>query len=340
MRVACLDGQGALRVDERPDPVPGNDELVLDVAACGLCGSDLKARGAMPAGTVMGHEFAGVVAAVGASVGLPWSEGMRAAVLPVRSCGRCAWCRRGEVAHCDAAELIGLGGGAGGLAEKAVVPAVHAFPLPDGVPVELGALVEPFAVGLHTVAVAGVNGGETILVLGAGPVGLTTAQWARLRGAGAVVVADPVAARRALATRFGATGVIDPATEELGGPYDVVVDCVGRPGLLDQCVGAVATKGRVVVAGVCAEPDPYLPVLALLKELTVAFSVYYRPDEFRTVVEAFASGRIEPARLVSRMVGLEWVEQAFADLAGTASAGKILVRPAPSAADGAVAVAP
>jgi (R,R)-butanediol dehydrogenase/meso-butanediol dehydrogenase/diacetyl reductase len=327
VRAAVIGNDAAFEVGPVADPRPEPGQLVVRVTACGICGSDLKARPAMPPGTVMGHEFCGEVVAVGEGVGAPWREGVRAAVLPVMSCGHCPWCRAGDVAHCEVARLIGLGGGPGGFAEFAAVSAELSFVLPEGLPEAHGALVEPFAVGLHTARVARITSGDSVLVLGAGPVGLTTAQWARVLGANAVVVADPIAARRELSAQFGATGAIDPSTDELGRGFDVVIDCVGKPGLLDRCVAATATKGRVVVAGVCAEPDPYLPVMALLKELTISFAVYYRPEEFELVINAFETGQIDPDPLVTRIVALEQLDSAFASLTGTATDSKILVDP-------------
>jgi 2-desacetyl-2-hydroxyethyl bacteriochlorophyllide A dehydrogenase len=172
-----------------------------------------------------------------------------------------------------------------------------------------------------------VTTGDDVLVLGAGPVGLTTARWAADLGASRVVVVDPVAERRQLSASFGATAALDPTTEELGRGYDVVIDCVGKPGMLDRCIDAAETKGRIVVAGVCAEPDPYLPVLALLKELTIAFSVYYRPEEFEEVIAAFAEGRIDPGPLVTDTVALDGADSAFDRLATSPTDSKILVDP-------------
>ena len=328
MRAAVISSQQGIEVRNVADPAPGPGQLVVRVTACGICGSDLKARPALPHGTVMGHEFCGEVVAVGAGVDRTWQEGTQAAVLPVFSCGACSWCATGDVAHCRSARLVGLGGSPGGFAEFAAVSADLSFALPETVPDSHGALVEPFAVGLHTARVARIAEGDSVLIIGGGPVGLTTARWARVFGAREVVVSDPLVARRELSGRLGATEEFDPTHDELGGrAFDVVVDCVGKPGLLDACVAATATKGRVVVAGVCSDPDPYLPIVALLKELTVSFSVYYRPEEFRLVIDAFASGQIDPGPLVTNTVALEQLEAAFSSLAGTTTDGKVLVEP-------------
>jgi (R,R)-butanediol dehydrogenase/meso-butanediol dehydrogenase/diacetyl reductase len=326
MRAAVVGTGGSMAVEQIPDPSPEEGQLLLRVSACGICGSDIKARLAMPHGTVMGHEFSGEVIGMGRDCD-GWKEGMRAAVLPVFSCGTCSWCLAGEVAHCLSARFVGLGGGSGGFAELAVASARHSFDLPESIPENYGAMVEPFAVGLHTARTAKITRGDSVLVIGAGPVGLTTTRWAKIMGANEIVVADPVAARRALSDAFGATAVIDPLTEDLGHHYDAVIDCVGKPGILDKCVAAAATKGRIVIAGVCAEPDPYLPILALMKELTVAFSVYYLPEEFEQVIRAFGSGSIDPGPLLTRTASLETIESAFGSVAESATDGKILVAP-------------
>ena len=322
-----IDADGWFEATSLPDPAPGPGELVLRVTGCGICGSDLKARPMLPAGTVMGHEMCGEVVAVGRGAGDRWREGMRAAVLPVLSCGSCGWCRAGDVAHCTSAALVGLGGGAGGFAELVRTSADLTFPLPDGLPEACGPLVEPFAVGLHTARLAEIREGDDVLVIGAGPVGLTTARWARELGAATVTVSDPAPIRREAAASFAATSVVDPTADELGGPYDVVFECVGKPGMLDAAAGAATTHGRIVVAGVCAEPDPFLPIVALLKELTVRFSVYYRPEEFRTVIAAFASEQIDPTPLVSRTAGLADLGAVFASLEHAPDDLKVVVDP-------------
>jgi (R,R)-butanediol dehydrogenase/meso-butanediol dehydrogenase/diacetyl reductase len=166
VRAAVIGSDGTFEVTSVPDPSPGPGELLLRVSACGLCGSDLKARMAMPQGAVMGHEFSGQVVATGEGVA-PSVLGRYAAVLPVGGCGTCGWCETGYVIHCHAARLIGLGAVNGGFAELAAVPALSSFLLPHDVDPLYGPVVEPFAVGLHVVEAARLGGGEDVLVTSA-----------------------------------------------------------------------------------------------------------------------------------------------------------------------------
>jgi 2-desacetyl-2-hydroxyethyl bacteriochlorophyllide A dehydrogenase len=330
MRAALVVEGGAFDLVTVDDPVPQTGELLLRVTSCGLCGSDLKARGVMPAGSIMGHEFGGQVIGIGA--GTPdWIEGTQVAVLPVASCGTCAWCRAGDVIHCSSVQLIGLGGRPGGFAELTVVPAASSFAVPDAVDPVHAALVEPYAVGLHCVEASQLAAGDDVLVIGAGTVGLTTIAWARQRGAGRITVVDPVAERRGSGEAFGATDTLEYAEDATSNAYDVVVECVGKPGLLDRCVAAVGPKGRIVVAGTCAEPDPFWSISALMKEVVIRFAVYYSPAEFHSVIDAFASQSINPRPLVGRETALTALSDAFAALAAHSVNGKILVTPSQAA---------
>jgi (R,R)-butanediol dehydrogenase / meso-butanediol dehydrogenase / diacetyl reductase len=326
VRAAVTTEQHGFDVVERPDPTPGPDELVIRVAACGVCGSDIKAQPFMPAGIVMGHELGGEIVAVGSQAG-DWRPGTNVAVLPAVSCGSCPYCDAGVVAHCAQTRYLGMGLDSGGFAELAVVPARHAFALPDDLPETYAALVEPFAVGLHGVHSAEISPGENVLVVGAGGVGLTTIAWARAVGAQQVTVADPDPQRRRLASAMGATDVMASATDAAAGAYDAALECVGRPELLQSCQAAVHPRGRIVISGACAQPMPIEPVTALLKELTIRFSVCYRPDEFREVIAAFGSGDIDPARMVGPTLGLSRITEAFELVRNTGVRGRVLVIP-------------
>jgi (R,R)-butanediol dehydrogenase / meso-butanediol dehydrogenase / diacetyl reductase len=309
MIVAITNEAHGFDVVDLPAPVPGPEEVVIRVAACGVCGSDIKAQPFAPPGMVMGHEFGGEIVAVGPRVdGL--EQGTNAAVLPVISCGECAFCSSGAVAHCARVQYIGMGP-AGGFAEFAVVPARHAFPLPPEVPATFAALVEPFAVGLHGVHSAELRPGDDVLIVGAGGVGLTTLVWTLRKGGARVTVVDPDPGRRETALAAGATDVVAAVSDAEPGGYDVAIECVGRPELVQACQPPLRAQGRLVISGACAEPTVIEPVTALLKELTIRYSVAYRPIEFQEVTAAFTAGDIDPTLVIGPILGLGRLGEAF-----------------------------
>ncbi len=326
MPAALTTNSGDFEVVTLPDPTPGPDELVVRVAACGVCGSDIKARPYMLPGTVMGHEIGGDVVAAGASAkAAGWNEGATVAVLPAMTCGQCDWCARGYAAHCSSVRFLGMGAAPGGFAEYAVVTPGHAFRLPPEVPATFAPLVEPFAVGLHAVASAAIGPGDKVLVIGAGGVGLTALAWARVKGAERVIVVDPDPARRTLAGKLGATETLASTADADVGTYDAVVECVGRPELVEAAALAAGARGRIVIAGACEQPVSIEPISALLKELTLRFSVGYQASEFQTVIDAFATRAIDPALVVGPTLGLDRIGDAF-ELVRTAGVeGRVLV---------------
>jgi (R,R)-butanediol dehydrogenase / meso-butanediol dehydrogenase / diacetyl reductase len=267
--------------------------LVIRVTACGVCGSDIKAQPFAPAGMVMGHEFGGEIV--------------------------------GAVSHCPSASYLGMGP-AGGFAEYAAVPARHAFAVPAELPTVYSALVEPFAVGLHAVRSAEITTGDDVLIVGAGGVGLTTLAWVLRHGGARVTVADPDPQRRQTAAALGAD-VIASASDADTGAYDVVVECVGRPELLAACQPALRPRGRIVISGACAEPTPIEPITALLKELTVRYSVAYSIEDFRDVVAAFSTRAIDPAPMIGPSLGLPHIADAFDAVRTGQVQGRVLVSP-------------
>ena len=325
MKAAVTTESHSFEVVDLPDPIAGPDELVIRVTACGVCGSDLKAQLFAPAGMVMGHEFGGEVVAAGSHTD-NWSDGANVAVLPVVSCGSCRYCRAGQVSHCATASFIGMGP-KGGFAEYAAVPARHCFAVPAEVPAAHSALVEPFAVGLHGVHSAEIGSGDDVLIVGAGGVGLTTLVWALLKGAARVTVADPDPQRRTSSESMGATDVLASVTEAELAAYDAVIECVGRPELVQACQPALRPRGRLVVSGACAEPTAVEPITALLKELTLRYSVAYTTDEFRTVITAFGDRIIDPGPMIGPNFGLADVAKAFDAVREARVQGRVSVRP-------------
>ncbi len=333
MRAVVVAGPRRLAVEEVPDPRPEPGQVVLRVAACGICGSDLHVHqaGFLPAGSIMGHEFAGEV--VEGAGGLRTGE--RVCALPTLSCGRCERCREGLGVYCKTQRALGLGQAPGAYAEYVAVAAHEVVRLPGGVDAERGALVEPLAVGLHAVAVARVRPGETCLVIGAGPIGIAIALWARHLGAREVIVSERAPGRRALAERLGATRVVDPEREELAAVLagiapdgaDVVFEAVGARGLIQECVDRVRFRGRVVVAGVCITPDTIQPGLAVLKEASVHFVLAYERRDFERTVELLERRELDPTALITDRIGLAAVPAAFDALERPSAQGKVLVLP-------------
>ena len=324
-------GQG-MTIEQVPDPKPGPGELVLRVKACGICGSDLHATAlppGLPAGTVMGHEFAGEVVEVGADLRGAWNVGDRACALPCIGCGKCRACLDGDTVQCQTLRTTGLGQLPGAYAELVLTGGSESLRLPAGVSFREGALVEPLAVGLHAVNQARLAPGERVMVIGAGPIGLAVTAWARFFGARAVVVNERAPGR------LGATAVADvskqdPVTvfqRETGGPPDVIFECVGVPGLLQQCIGMARARGRVVVVGVCMQPDMIFPAMAVIKEIELRFVVAYHKRDFELAIEMLDRGRIAGRDMITDVVDLSAFPAAFEALKTPTHQCKVMLEP-------------
>ena len=325
-----------LTVETLDDPTPGEGEVVVRVARCGICGSDLHmtedpAYG-KGAGDVLGHEFAGEVVALGKGTtgsGNVLAIGDLVSVIPLQSCGTCASCRAGEVAWCD---RFGLQGG--GYAEYAVTRSNQCIRLPRSVSLDDGAIIEPLAVALHGVNMAGLRAGDKVLVLGGGPIGLAVAFWARRMGAGAVVVQDIADYQQARALGMGATGfAVDPADpvggaeRALGGKADIVFECVGMPGLIAQAVNQVRNRGTILLLGLCTRPDTFNSFAMLSKEVRLITSAFFTRGEYEAALDALDAGAIEPRLLVTGTVSLEETPARFEALRRRTHDCKILIAP-------------
>ncbi|MCZ4581683.1 alcohol dehydrogenase catalytic domain-containing protein [Gordonia amicalis] len=333
MRAAVTTADG-FEVVEVVDPTPGPGELVLRVAANGICGSDLSTAPFLPPGTILGHEFAGEVVAVGPPDPADGAHhgfrlGDHVASMPVRGCRRCRACLVGDIARCPSVRTLGLGVLPGALAEFVVVGAAESVRV-DGIDPVDGALVEPLAVGLHIVMRAGIEPADRVLVLGAGPVGTAVLHWLSRGVAGEVISSDPSPGRRAAALDAGASAVHTP--EQLSGEvrdgFDVVIECVGKPGMIAAALDAVRTHGRIVVAGVCLGDDHFMPVAGIVKEASMHFVSYYTKTEFCTAAAELNRGAVGSSTLVSQIVGLDEVDRVFAELSAPNDHRKVLISPA------------
>ena len=236
----------------------------------------------------------------------------------------------------DAGSPIGLGLPNGAFAEYVAIAAHEAVRVPDGVGTDLAALVEPLAVGRARGQREPHPAGRALPRRRSRPIGLAIALWARHFGAREVIVSERAPGRRALAERLGATHVVDPQREDLaaaleriapGGP-DIVFEAVGAPGLIEESVGRVRFRGRVIVAGVCVGADAITPIAGILKEAQLQFVLAYEKDDFNYTLDMLAQERIDPSALITERIGLAGVPAAFESLATPQGQGKVLACPA------------
>lgn len=324
---------------ELPEPQPGH--VVVRPVATGICGSDLHTLAAqrehpdVVPPMVMGHEFVAEILDYGPRTEATLKPGTLVCSVPM-------------IDGAAGPELVGLSPTyPGGFAEHMLLQSSRLLEVPNGLDPSPAALTEPLAVGIHAVRRAHLGSDDVPLVLGCGPVGLAVIAGLRAQGHRTIVASDFSASRRDIALRAGASTVIDPAAQtpyELwmqaaGTPfpssplvaYDqlnpttVVFDCVGAAGLMAQIMAAVPTHTRIVVVGVCAVPDSFVPVVAVQKELSVQYVFGYHPEEFAYSLALIAEGRVDVSDWITQRCGLEGVAHAFADLANPDQHCKILV---------------
>jgi threonine dehydrogenase-like Zn-dependent dehydrogenase len=341
MRALVLEDWWRLGVQEVPDPQPGPDEVLIEIVATGICGSDLHGytgeNGRRRAGQVMGHETVGRIVSVPAGAGDALTVGDVVTVNPVLWCGHCAACAAGAEQGCVNKSVIGVTPSiVAAFAEYLVAPLRNVVGLAPGVPVEYGALVEPLAVGYHAVRRGNVAAGDAILVIGGGPIGQAAALGARRAGAGAVGVSEPDERRRALLAEFG-VATLDPLSEPdlavaagqlLGRPPEVVIDAVGTRKSLDSALSCARPGGTVVLVGM-GDPLPVLPAYAIsTAERTLVGSFCYSAAEFRDTAHWVSTTDAPLDRLIQSRVDLSGGSRAFEQLArGESDASKVLVFP-------------
>jgi 2-desacetyl-2-hydroxyethyl bacteriochlorophyllide A dehydrogenase len=337
MRAAVLRDSRMVYRDDVPEPVPEPGQVLVAVRACGICGSDLhfaahgdqvlamSDRVAAGAGGMdvdlghdvfMGHEFSAEILEAG-----PDTEthpaGTLVTSLPVLLSAK------------GVEPIVYSNSTMGGYAERMLLSAALLLPIPNGLDLKHAALTEPMAVGLHAVNKSNITAGETALVIGCGPIGIAIVASLRARGVESVVAADFSPRRRELATAMGAHRVLDPAD---GSPFDsvkaaVVFEAVGVPGIIDDILLRARAGTRLVVAGVCMQPDTVHPFFAIAKEINVQFVLAYNPEEFAGTLRALAEGEIDATPMITGEVGLDGVGAAFDDLADPERHCKILVTP-------------
>jgi (R,R)-butanediol dehydrogenase/meso-butanediol dehydrogenase/diacetyl reductase len=346
MKAVLCKPQNRLAVEDVPKPQPDAGQVILKVRACGICGSDLHAleygfaetsgigtRYALSSiGNIMGHEFCGEVAEVGAGVA-DFKVGDRVTSLPFLNCGECAACRAGNATQCTTFRVIGSAETPGAYAEYVRCAAANLMRLPAQINFRQGALVEPLSVALGGVNRARLKPGTPCLVMGAGPIGLGVLMWLRARGIENLVVSEPSSSRAALARQVGARMVVNPrqrnpaqeVADIAGSPPAVVFECVGAKGTLAQASTYAAVGGQIVIIGYCMVPDEINPHECINKNLTFDFSAGYTRADFATTIDALASGKIKPEPMITDVVSLDEVPAMFERLHQPNGPAKVMI---------------
>jgi L-iditol 2-dehydrogenase len=325
MQAIRLEAVRGLALREVKKPVPAPNELLVRVAACGICGTDRHLfRGEFPSRppVTLGHEFAGTVEAVGSGV-TAFKPGMTVTGDPNIACGQCPECRRGRVNLCRDLQAIGIHRD-GGFADYVCLPEGQAHRLPETLDPVHGAFCEPLACAIHGIDMAEVRSGDSVVVLGGGLIGLLVVQLARLAGAASVVLVTRSAEKRALGERLGATASVDPSAGSvealvcgadgvLPGGADIVIEAAGVPETVEQAPKLACRGGTVVVLGVLAQGAKVAiePFDLLFREIRL-LSSFVNPFTHARAVKLIGSGAVAVEPLISHRLSLEAGAKAIA----------------------------
>ncbi|MCI2415939.1 alcohol dehydrogenase catalytic domain-containing protein [Saccharopolyspora sp. K220] len=332
MRAGVFRGAGRMPIEQVPDPVAGPADVVLEVRACGVCGSDLHAytQGLFTKpGQIMGHEFAGEVVSVGAEVaGI--ARGDRVTGLPIQPCGACRRCRESVGHLCEVWNTRSIAFGLpGAFAEQLRIPdavlGYNVHKLPDAVTFEAGALVEPLAVAVHAVRQAALSPGQSAVVLGLGTIGLQVAQVLMAEGASPVIGVDRSPLRRSIAERLGVTVFADVADVPGDPEIDTVFEVTGAPALVAHAAEIARPRGTVLIVALYEEPAQLDPTRLVHKELTVRGSAMVTPEDFRDAIDLLATGKAQTEPLITHRKPLAELGAAFDAQTDADQAVKVMV---------------
>lgn len=339
MKAGVFYGKGDLRVEERAIPQVKAGEVLIKVMACGICGTDVhifngdEGCSPTPPGTVLGHEFAGIVEKVGDGVTMA-KVGDRVCVDPNKMCGECYYCKNGMGHYCES--MVGIGTGIdGGFAQYCVVPQSQVYPLDDNTSFERGAMTEPLACCLHGIDLCKITCGETVVVIGGGMIGMLMMQLACISGASKVVLIEPVAQKREQALTLGASFCIDPINQDAKAVLKengiervgVVIECVGRKNTMAQAIDLAGNKATVMLFGLTAPSDEISvkPFEIFKKELTITAS-YINPYTQRRAIDLINANKVDVSSMVYKVASLDELPAILAD-GKERSKGKFIIAP-------------
>jgi L-iditol 2-dehydrogenase len=318
MRASVMTGVESLQIEERPIPSPGPHEVQIEVAAVGVCGSDVHYYRHGRIGDfivndpmILGHEMSGRITAVGEGVD-SGRIGERVAVEPQHPCRRCKQCKAGRYNLCPEMKFYATPPIDGAFCRYVTIDDDMAYAVPDSMSDDAAALLEPLSVAITTMRKAGIVPGSSILIAGAGPIGVICAQAAKAFGASRIVVTDLLASRREKALKFGATEVLDPTAVDVSAiePVDAFVDATGVPVAVVSGIKAVGPAGKVVLVGMGA--DEYsLPVSHIANNEITLTGVFRYTDTWPAAIHLVQSGLVDLDAMVTGRYDLEHVADAL-----------------------------
>jgi L-iditol 2-dehydrogenase len=334
MTTAVLYAPRDLRIEQRPVPTPSEGEVLVRILSVGVCGSDVHyyehgriGDFVVRSPLVLGHESSGQIVEVGKGVSLA-RVGERVAIEPGEPCGRCDQCRTGRYNLCPNIRFHGTPPVDGTLSEFVAVKSELAYTVPDEISDNAAALLEPLSVGIWANRKAGTQAGTSLLIAGAGPIGLVTTMVARAVGATRIAVSDVNRIRLSAALASGATEIAVPGSDDIAGEFDAFVDCSGSSAAIDAGVRLVRPAGSVVFVGIGAD-ELRLPLGVIQQRELLITGTFRYANTWPTAIALAASGRVSLDDLVTGEYGLADTEQALTAGRDPHSI-KAVVRPAPS----------
>ncbi|KAF2424398.1 hypothetical protein EJ08DRAFT_689569 [Tothia fuscella] len=331
MKALRFHGQKDLRLEEIPIPPVDKGKVKVKPSWVGICGTDLHEYLGGPnlcptsphpitgekVPLTFGHEFSGIVEEVGEGV-QEYKKGDRIVIQPIIYDNTCGACKAGQINCCYKNGFVGLSGWGGGLADFIVLDQMMIRHLPDNISLEVGALIEPLAVAWHAVTMANLQKGESVLILGGGPIGLAVIQCLRARNAGIIIVSEMAQRRKQFAKEFGADYVLDPTKDDIATRcreicddqgVHVVFDAAGVQAGLDQAVEAVRARGTIVNIAVWEKDATITPNKFVFKERRWLGIATYVNGDFEAVMEAISDGRMNPKSMITKRIQLNEVEE-------------------------------
>lgn len=318
MKAGVFLGENNLKIMEIDKPIPKPNEVLIKVMACGICGTDVHIfcgdGGCFPtpSGTVLGHEFSGIVESVGASV-KNFKSGDRVCVDPNRLCGECFYCKNGIGHFCE--EMTGIGTGVnGGFAEYCSVPQSQVYKIGDSTSYEAAAMTEPVACCVHGIDMCDISCGDTVAIIGGGMIGMIMLQLAKISGAGKLIMVEPVEQKREIAKKLGADLCIDPLKENVKevlinnniDRISCVIECVGKTQTIEQAIDIAGQKSVVMMFGLTAPEDTItVKPFEIFKKEIVLKSSFINPYTQSRALELIDNNKIDVTSIVYGHEGLD-----------------------------------